>query len=74
MVHLLFFQDLVEHFQLGLIRGWLHDLQSHVLFNSISVISGRLCAMEPHLWLNRVLPQAEIKVRTIRLAVQMLTH
>ena len=40
------------------------DLQFYVLFNSISVILGqwlddneRLCAVEPHLWLERFLPQ-----------------
>ena len=42
------------------INGWMEDLRVHVLFNSISVISGRwaddnerLCAMEPHLRLRR---------------------
>ena len=40
--------------------GWTDDLQFYILFNSISVISGprgddngRLCAMEPILWLRR---------------------
>ena len=41
-------------------HGWMDDLQFYVLFNSISVISGRwaddnerLCAMEFRLWLSR---------------------
>ena len=40
--------------------GWMDDLQFYVLFNSISVISGRwaddnerLCAMEPRLRVRR---------------------
>ena len=39
---------------------WMDDLQFYILFNSISVISGRwevgnerLCAMEVRLWLGR---------------------
>ena len=42
------------------INGWMDDLRFYVLFNSISVISGRwaddnerLCAMEPRLRLRR---------------------
>ena len=41
-------------------NGWMDDLRFYVLFNSISVISGRclddnerLCAMELCLWLRR---------------------
>ena len=40
--------------------SWMDDLGFYILFNSISVISGRwdddnerLCAMEPRLWLGR---------------------
>ena len=40
--------------------GWMDDLRFYVLFNSISVISGRclddyerLCAMELRLWLRK---------------------
>ena len=48
--------------------GWMDDLGFYLLFNSISVISGRwtddderLCAMEPRLQLKRSLPQAGSK-------------
>ena len=44
----------------GRMDGWMDDLRFYVLFNSISVISGRclddnerLCAMELHLRLRR---------------------
>ena len=51
----------------------------YVLFSSISVISGcccdneRLCAMELHLQLERVLPKAGHELRTARSVAQCLT-
>ena len=49
------------------------DLRLYVLFNSISVISGRwtddnemLCAIEPCLRLKRSLPQAGFELSTVR--------
>ena len=52
-------------FKKGLkVDGWIDDLRFYVLFNSISVISGRwevdkerLCAMELRLWLRFRLEQ-----------------
>ena len=48
--------------------GWMDDLRFYVLFNSISVISGRwadenerLCAMEPRLRVKRSSPHAGIR-------------
>ena len=57
------------------------DLQFYVLFNSISVISGRsadenerLCAMEPRLRVKRSSPQAGLELTTARSVGQRLTH
>ena len=60
--HLLFWQYDIFYRQERLsCDGWMDDLQFYVLFNRISVISGRwvdvnerLCAMEPRLRLRRV--------------------
>ena len=61
--------------------GWMDDLRFYVLFNSISVISGRwaddnerLCAMEPRLRLKRSSPQAGLELTTARSVGQRLTH
>ena len=61
--------------------GWIDDLRFYVLFNSISVKSGRwvgdherLCAMEPCLCLNGSPPLAGLETRTVRSANQRLTH
>ena len=47
-----------------------NDLRVYVLFNSISVVSGRcegdkerLYAMEPRLWLRRIRLQLELEIR-----------
>ena len=57
------------------------DLRFYVLFNSISIISGRclgdnkrLCAMEPRLQLKRSPPPAEFELGTARSAGQRLIH
>ena len=57
------------------------DLRYNVLFNSISVISGRwaddnerLCAMEPCLRLKKSSPPADIELGTARSVGQRLTH
>ena len=54
-------------------NGWMDDLRFHVLFNSISVISGRwlgdherLSAMKPHLRLDGYPPQAGLEPGTAR--------
>ena len=61
--------------------GWLDDLRFYVLFNSISVISGRwagdnerLCAMEPRLRLRRSRLRWGIELGTARSVYQRLTH
>ena len=53
----------------------------YILFNSVSVISGRwaddnerLCAMEPRLRLKRFPPQAGIEPGTARSVGQRFTH
>ena len=50
-------------------NGWMDDLQFYGLFNSISVISGpwadgneRLCAMEPCLHFEKILPLLGIEL------------
>ena len=57
------------------------DLFIYVLFNSVSMISGRwtddnerLCAMEARLQLKRSPSQAGIELRTARSVGQPLTH
>ena len=59
--------------------GWMTPF--HVLFNSISVKSGRraddnerMCAMEPNIPLKRSLPQVGLKPMTARSVGQHLTH
>ena len=59
--------------------GRMHDLRLYVLFNRISVISGRwmsdnkrLCAMEPRLRLERFPPQVELRPGTARSVGQRL--
>ena len=49
--------------------GWMDDLRFYVLFNSISVISGRclddnerLCAMELRLWFEKISPRVRIEL------------
>ena len=61
--------------------GWMDDLRFYVLFNSISVISGRwaddndrLCAMELRLRLKRSSPRAGLELTTARSVGQRLTH
>ena len=61
--------------------GWMDDLQFYVLFNSISVISGRwaddnesLCAMEPRFLVEKILHQMELELATARSVGQRLTH
>ena len=56
------------------------DLQFYILFNSISVISGkwlgdkeRLCAMESHLQSERLPPQVGLEPGTARSVGQPLT-
>ena len=56
------------------------DLRFYVLFNSISVISGRwagynerLCAMEPRLRLEKSSSQAELELMTVRSVGPRLT-
>ena len=62
-------------------NNWMDDLQVYVIFNSISVISGRwsddnerLCAMESRLRLKRSSPQAGLEPTTARSVGQSLTH
>ena len=57
------------------------DLRFNVLFNSISVISGRwevdnerLCAMELRLRLKRSSPQGGLELLTARSVGERLTH
>ena len=57
------------------------DLTFYILFDSISIISGRwvgnnerLCAMEPHLRLKRSPPQVGLKLGTTRSVSQHLTY
>ena len=59
--------------------GWMDNLQFYVLFNSISVISGRradenerLCAMEPRLRVKRSSPKAGLELTTARSVGQRL--
>ena len=61
--------------------GLMDDLRLYILFNNISVISGRwvgdyerLCAMEPRLRLKRPPDQAGLKPGTARSAGKHLTH
>ena len=61
--------------------NWMDDLQVYVIFNSISVISGRwaddyerLYAMELCLRLQRSSPQAGLEATTARSVGQSLTH
>ena len=61
--------------------GWMDDLGFYVLFNSISVISGRwagdnerLCAMGPLLRLKRTLSQADLESRPARSVGQFLNY
>ena len=56
----------------GIEDGWMNDLRFYILFNSVSVISGRwevdnerLCAMELHLWLRRFRPRARIELSPV---------
>ena len=64
-----------------IVLEWMDDLRFYVLFNSISVISGRwaddndrLCAMEPRLRLKRSSPRAGLELTTTRSVGQRLTH
>ena len=57
------------------------DLRFYVLFNSISVISGRwaddnerLCAMEPPFTVEKISPRAGIDLGTARSVGQRLAH
>ena len=75
------FQGTTSLLELITVDGWMDDLRFYVLFNSVSVISGRwtddnerLCAMGPRLRLKRSLPQAEIESRTVGSRGQRLTH
>ena len=63
----------------NLLNGWMDDLQFYVLFKSVWVISrqwagntGKLCAMEPCLWLIR--SQAGLEPGTARSVGQHLTY
>ena len=63
------------------LNRWIDDWQFYVLFNRISVISGRwaddnerLCAMEPHLGLKRPSPHARLKLKNARSVSQGSTH
>ena len=58
-----------------------NDLRFYLLFNSVSVISGRwaddnerLCAIEPRSRLKRSSPQAWLELTTARSVGQRLTH
>ena len=57
------------------------DLRFYILFNRMSVISGRrtdnngrLCAMEPHLRLEKIPPVEGLEPRTDRSIGQRLTY
>ena len=58
-----------------------NDLRFYLLFNIVSVISGRwaddnerLCAIEPRSRLQRSSPQAWLEITTARAVGQRLTH
>ena len=61
--------------------GWMNNLQFYVIFNSISVISGRwpgdnkrLCAIESRLRLKRSVPLAMLEPGTARSVGQRLAY
>ena len=63
------------------LNRWMDDGQFYVLFNRISVISGRLaddnerlCAMEPHLGLKIPSPHARLELKTARSVSLGSTH
>ena len=65
----------------SLVDGWMDDMCLYVIFNSISVISGRwagenkrLCAMELRLRLKNFPHQAGLEPGTARSVGQRLTH
>ena len=60
---------------------WMDDLRFYVIFNSISVISGRwlvdnerMCAIEPILRSERFPPQARLEPGIARSEGERLTH